>query len=158
MSNPYAPPGGPYPGPSHPAYPSPPAPPQQAWPPQQPLGYAPPARGGLAIAAVVMSGLALLGVIGMGVFMVVGVAMGPSWALQGSITAINGEVAAAALERELTAVIEDDGGWVDALTCPATSPVSQGSVTVCHGEVDGFDWTGIVVFEDRDGSFTLTQP
>ena len=26
------------------------------------------------------------------------------------------------------------------------------------GEVDGFDWTGIVVFEDRDGSFTLTQP
>ena len=158
MSNPYAPPGAPYPGPSHPAYPSPQAPPQQAWPSQPPLGHAPPARDGLAIAAVVMSGLALLGVVVMGIFMVVGVAMGPSWALQGSVTAINGEVAAAALERELTAVIEDDGGAVDALTCPATSPVSQGSVTVCHGEVDGFDWTGIVVFEDRDGSFTLTQP
>jgi hypothetical protein len=105
-----------------------------------------------------MSGLALLGVIGMGIFIAVGVAMGPSWALKGSIPATNGQVAGVALERALAAVIEEDGGWVDTLSCPATSPVGQGSVTVCHGEVDGFEWTGIVVFEDPDGAFTLTQP
>jgi hypothetical protein len=35
--------------------------------------------------------------------------------------------------------------------------VDQGAVTVCHGQVDGWDWTGIVYFEDVGGAFTLVQ-
>jgi len=120
------------------------------------MGYLPPRPGnGLAIAAVVMSGLALLGVLGFGLFMGVGMATAPSLVLQGDVTPTGTTVAGTELESALTRAVEDDGGQVDEISCPDTSAVGQGLVTVCHGSVDGFDWTGVVVFEDESGTFIV---
>jgi hypothetical protein len=121
------------------------------------MGYPPPRQGnGLAIAAVVMSGLALLGVLGIALFMGVGIAIAPSSVLQGDVTPTGTTVAGTELESALTTAVEDDGGQVDEISCPDTSAVGQGLVTVCHGSIDGFDWTGVVVFEDATGTFIVT--
>jgi hypothetical protein len=124
------------------------------------LGQPPPRGGrGLAITAIVLSSLALLGVLGLGGFLVVGMVSGAGmpYALNGSITVVDKGVQGPDLEAELRRIVEDDGGFVDQVECPQRSQVGQGLVTVCHGSVDGYDWTGVVVFEDDDGSFILTE-
>jgi hypothetical protein len=126
------------------------------WTPQ-PIAPAPRQGNGLAITAVVLSGLALLGVLGLAAFMAVGTAMAPSWVLAGHVTVVAGSVEGAELEQALTSVIEDDGSFVGEIVCPASSPVGQGLVSVCHGSVDDWDWTGVVVFEDDSGSFIVNQ-
>ena len=138
----------PYP-PAHPAAPQ--------WAPPQPY-QAPPKQGNArAITAVVLSGLALAGVIVLGAMVAFGPAMGPSWVLQGEAPVRGGTVGAAQLERTLRDLMEDDGSAVDEISCPESSTVDQGLVTVCHGSVDGWDWTGVGVFEDPEGTFTLNQ-
>ena len=112
---------------------------------------------GLAITAVILSGLALVGVLALAVFLFVGPGSGSGLVLTGEVTPVDSGVVAGSLEKELTRVIEDDGGSVDELHCPERSQVGQGLVTVCHGSVDGLDWTGIVVFEEADGRFVLTE-
>lgn len=124
--------------------------------PHQPFGPAPKGGNGLAVAAVVMSGLALLGVLAIAAFIAVGVASGGGGALSGAVTVVDKGASYSDLQRSITAAIEDDGGSVDEVVCPERSQVGQGLVTVCHGSVDGFDWTGVVVFEDDEGTFTLT--
>jgi hypothetical protein len=137
----------------HPGGPSP------YWQAPMPVAYQPaPQRNGLAIAAIVMSGLALVGVFAVVAFIGIGVASGPPGVLSGTVTPIGKTVVASELERSLTGVIEDDGGTVDQITCPDSSAVGQGLVTVCHGSVDGYDdWTGLVVFEDEKGSYILDE-
>jgi hypothetical protein len=137
------------------AYGSYPAP-VPAWQHPQPM-YEPRRRDGLAIAAVIMAALALLGVLGLGIATFVGSELAPSWVLTGDVQPVNGSTTASALQHELTRLLEDDGSFVDDVTCPDSSPVDQGAVTVCHGQVDGWDWTGIVYFEDGGGAFTLVQ-
>lgn len=168
--------GGPQPGapaPSAPSHGQPPAaayggpsparPQGQYWappPPSMPQGYAaPPKRGNaLAITAVVLSALALLVALGVGVaILVIGGSSGPGGALSGQVTPVGGAVASNDLQAELTKIITDDGGSVDTITCPTRSPIGQGLVTVCKGSVDGYDWTGIVVFEDAEGTFVLNE-
>jgi hypothetical protein len=160
MSSSFPPPG------TNAAYPAPAAPEgqpnpwgtAQQWQSPMPMGYQPPRqRNGLAIAAIVMSGLALLGVLGIAVVMGLAVAAGPSYVLQGQVDPIGKTVTGQALSSSLTKVIEDDGGQVDEVTCPDSSAVGQGLVTVCHGSVDGSDWTGVVVFEDESGTFILDE-
>ncbi|HEV7147417.1 MAG TPA: DUF4333 domain-containing protein, partial [Pedococcus sp.] len=174
MSEPFTPPGvqptpgvGSQPAPHerHPAaaYPMAPTPAGQSWgPPQHPLppqGYLPPSRrgNGLAITAVVLSAVALLVAIVTAVFVVAGISGGPSPALSGRVTPTGTSVAGSDLQTELKRVITDDGGSVDTITCPDRSQVGQGLVTVCKGSVDGFDWTGIVVFEDDAGTFVINE-
>jgi hypothetical protein len=137
------------------------APPQgQYWAPTPPpQGYAAPAKrgNGLAITAVVLSALALLVAIGVAIMMVGSSAGGPTGALSGQVTPVDKAVASNDLQAELTKIITDDGGSVDTITCPARSQIGQGLVTVCKGSVDGYDWTGIVVFEDAEGTFVLNE-
>ena len=173
-SNPFGPPG-------HQSQPQPPpqSPPQslpqnpQAWAPVQQTGYAAPAPAtgphppftpapkggnGLAITAILLSGLALLGVLAMAVFFFVGPMMaGGGYVLTGEVTVVDKGASYSDLQDALVAAIEDDGGSVDEIVCPERSQVGQGLVTVCHGSVDGFDWTGVVVFEDDEGSFIVTE-
>ena len=126
------------------------------WAPQ-PFAHAPKGGNGLAITAIVMSGLALLSVLAMATFIFVGSGGSGGWVLSGKVTVVDKGVADLALQDALMAAIEDDGGTVDDLECPLRSQVGQGLVTVCHGSVDGWDWTGVVVFEDDDGTFIVTE-
>lgn len=156
MSTAFTPPGGttpPYPpyAAGHAAHPSGPP----SWP-AQPM-YQPAQRNGLAVAAVVMAALSLLGVLGLVLAMVFGPELGPSWVLQGEVLPVNSRTSGEALERELTSLMEDDGSAVQEVACPESAPVAQGEVTVCHGSVDDWDWTGVVHFEDDAGTFTLLQ-
>jgi hypothetical protein len=163
-SNPFAPPGQqPAPSPQDPqawapvqhreyAVPAPPA------APHQPLAPAPRGGNGLAITAIVLSGLALLSVLAMAAFLVIGSATGGgSSALTGEVTVVDKGASHSDLQAALVSAIEDDGGSVDEIVCPDRSQVGQGLVTVCHGSVDGFDWTGVVVFEDDKGTFIVTE-
>lgn len=169
-SNPFAPPGHqPQPQPQHQAAPQDP----QAWAPVQQTGYAAPlppgapqqgfapapkAGNGLALTAIVLSGLALLGVLAMAAFFFVGPFMGGgSYVLAGEVTVVDKGASHSDLQESLVTAIEDDGGSVDEIVCPERSQVGQGLVTVCHGSVDGFDWTGVVVFEDDEGTFIVTE-
>ncbi|GAA4712710.1 hypothetical protein GCM10025782_06000 [Pedococcus ginsenosidimutans] len=150
------PPYAPLAGPGHPyPYPAP----GQVWNQagQQPFGAPPRQRNGLAVTAIVMSAVALLASLGVVAFIAVGVAGGGSGVLTGQVAPAGGAVSSGVLVPALTTVIEDDGGSVEQVSCPDSSAVGQGLVTVCHGSVDGFDWTGIVVFEDSSGTFTLQE-
>lgn len=163
-SNPFAPPG---------HQPSPPPQSPQAWAPvqqpayaapvpsaapHQPFAPAPKGGNGLAITAIVLSGLALLSVLAMAAFLILGPLMGGGhYVLYGEVAASGGAVTDVVLQDALNSALEDEGSTVDELTCPGESKVGQGLVTVCHGSVDGFDWTGIVVFEDADGTFVVTE-
>ena len=126
--------------------------------PHQPFVPAPKGGNGLAITAIVLSGLALLGVLAMAAFFFVAATAGSGgYVLSGEVTVIDKGASDGDLQQSLITAIEDDGGSVDELSCPLRSQVGQGLVTVCHGSVDGFDWTGVVVFEDDKGSFIVTE-
>ena len=123
-----------------------------------PYGAPPRQRNGLAIAAIAISVVSLLASLGVVGFIAVSTsAAGPSWVLQGEVRPAGSAVSAADLESALTKLVEDDGGSVDEIVCPGSSAVGQGLVAVCHGSVDGFDWTGLVVFEDESGTSTVNQ-
>lgn len=51
----------------------------------------------------------------------------------------------------------DEYGVAHDLDCPDTPAVSVSSVIACHGEVDGYEWTGVVVFEDDSGAFVVLE-
>lgn len=133
--------------------------PGQGW--NQPVlpayGAPPRQRNGLAVAAIAISVVALLATLGMAAFIAVGTMAGPSWVLSGEVRPTGSSVSAADLESALTTLIEDDGSAVGEIVCPGSSAVGQGLVAVCHGSVDDVDWTGIVVFEDESGTFTVNQ-
>lgn len=159
-SNPYGPP----PFPQQPVAPStrqqyPTPAPGQAWnqAPYAPQAIPPRQRNGLAVAAIAISVVALLASIGAVVFIAAGTFAGGPAALTGTVQPVGAAVTGDELVSRLTKVIEDDGGSVGEITCPASSAVGQGLVTVCHGSVDDFDWTGVVVFEDASGTFTLQE-
>ena len=44
-----------------------------------------------------------------------------------------------------------------AVSCPDTASVSVSTVVVCSGEVDGFLWTGVVLFETVEGTFVVLE-
>lgn len=165
MSHPSNPYGPPQPQPAqlvHPAQAAQPYPypaPGQVWsqPVMPPYGAPPRQRNGLAIAAIAISVVSLLASLGVVGFIAVSSAAGPSWVLQGEVRPAGSAVSAADLESALTKLVEDDGGSVDEIVCPGSSAVGQGLVAVCHGSVDGFDWTGLVVSEDESGTFTVNQ-
>lgn len=126
--------------------------------PPQPYTPAPRGGNGLAVTAIVLSGLALLSVLAMAAFLFLGpLGGGAHYVLYGEVHTTGGVATDADLQDAITAALEDEGSSAEDLTCPGESKVGQGLVTVCHGSVDGFDWTGIVVFEDEDGTFVVTE-
>ena len=44
-----------------------------------------------------------------------------------------------------------------AVSCPDTASVTASTVVVCSGEVENFQWTGVVFFEGREGSFVVLE-
>ena len=126
------------------------------WAPQ-PFAPAPKQGNGLAVTAIVLSGLALVSVLAMAAFIFLAPGGSGGWVLSGEVTPIDNGVTDVALRDSLVSLIEDDGGSVDEIECPPRSQVGQGLVTVCHGSVDGWAWTGVVVFEDDDGTFIVTE-
>jgi hypothetical protein len=118
-------------------------------------------RSGLAILSLLMSLLALLAVLGLAAWMVVtgaaplpGRTQGP---LTGRLAAVptNGALPGATLATAMTKRLEENGAAVSSLKCPETARIGQGVVTVCHGSIDGGAASVVVVFESRDGDFTL---
>ncbi|WP_392544007.1 hypothetical protein [Oryzobacter telluris] len=166
------PPAAPAPQPQYPAqYPP------QAWgPPPAYPGWAPPATDsesatalrsartalGWAIGAAVGAGLSLVLTL---LLLVsdIGAAAVPEDGYYGET--LRGEVVglpdgaplgADRLEHVLGNLFEDYGIDHD-VQCPDTAAVSVSTVVVCTGEVDGYEWTGVVVFEDTKGSFAVVE-
>jgi hypothetical protein len=44
-----------------------------------------------------------------------------------------------------------------AVSCPDTASVTASTVVVCSGDVEGLQWTGVVFFEGREGSFVVLE-
>ena len=58
--------------------------------------------------------------------------------------------------RELLA--EQDVSLRDiAISCPDTASVKASTVVVCSGDVEGFQWTGVVLFENSEGAFVVLE-
>jgi hypothetical protein len=55
----------------------------------------------------------------------------------------------------VSATLQRNGEEVSNVTCAETARLAQGVVTVCHGSSGGDPWGAVVVFENRDGQFTL---
>lgn len=111
----------------------------------------------LPVVSLVVSALALIGVVGLAA------ALGASGAFgAGGQAPLTGQLSSEpvgtlrgdALVRDLTGVINDDGGDVSDLRCPDTPSVQQGVVTVCHGTISGGAWAVAVFFDDSQGRFT----
>jgi hypothetical protein len=138
-------------------------PPQQYWQPSPPVARQ---KNGLAIAALVVASLALL--IGLGLSVALA-ADGLSFLAGGMPPAAGGlrgtapqvvsgqEYPGRHLENEITRVYFDDGLDVARMACPATPAVVADAVTICHGSVDGADWSFRVTFQDGLGHFTLDE-
>lgn len=61
------------------------------------------------------------------------------------------------LAYAIDALQRDWGYDMEDLSCPDTAAVSTSTVVVCTGSIDGFDWTGAVLFEDASGSFVVAE-
>ena len=151
----------------HPLQPQPavlqqePTPPQQ-WQPAPPVFRQ---SNWLAVTALVVAGIALLIGLGLSVaFAANGLTsfadgMPPTGGLAGTAPQVvsGQEYPGRQLENEITRLYFDDGLDVRQMSCPATSAVVADAVTVCHGMVDGADWSFRVTFEDGLGHFTLDE-
>jgi hypothetical protein len=127
-------------------------------------------RPGLVIAVIslIVSGLALLAVFGMALSTFGGPAgpaglVGPAGPdapmapLTGKVPGVSRSMSLSAdrLSSAVSVRMEDDGWFVDEVTCPATPKVAQGVVSVCHATMDDGEWAVIVYFEDEQGTYTL---
>ncbi|MFQ6171280.1 hypothetical protein ACK8HX_06705 [Oryzobacter sp. R7] len=61
------------------------------------------------------------------------------------------------LEKPLDDLLRDAGVSQVDIECPVTAAVTVSTVVVCRGTVDDYDWTGVVVFEDDEGSFAVIE-
>ncbi len=61
------------------------------------------------------------------------------------------------LADEVRRVIERDGGDVTSMTCESTPEVGPGAETTCDGEVDGWEESVSVTFDDERGHFSLIE-
>jgi hypothetical protein len=61
------------------------------------------------------------------------------------------------LERPLGDLLREQGAETVDLTCPGTASVTVSTAVVCTGDVDGYVWTGIVFFEDTEGTFVVLE-
>ncbi len=63
------------------------------------------------------------------------------------------------LVGRLRNLLADEGASLRdiAVSCPDTAAVTASTVVVCRGEVENFQWTGVVFFEDREGTFVVLE-
>ena len=115
---------------------------------------------GLAIVSLILSLLALLGVLAVAGWMFVSGTPLPGETkspLSGELQAVptNRTLEGARLAAAVSATVENNLGEVSNLSCPDIPRVAQGVVTICHGSISGDPWSVVVIFENRDGRFTL---
>lgn len=114
---------------------------------------------GWAIGAAVVSALALVGML----LALVVAGSGPAddysyEVLRGEVTGLSDGDALPGnrLEQVLGGALDDVGVDGD-VQCPDTRAVAASTVVVCSGDVDGYEWTGVVVFEDSSGRFAVLE-
>lgn len=61
------------------------------------------------------------------------------------------------LEASMTPVLLEWYFDVEDLSCPDTKAVTASTAVVCTGELDGLEWTGVVFFEDTEGSYVILE-
>jgi hypothetical protein len=109
---------------------------------------------GLAIAAIIMSSIALLAVLLVGLILLGGLAFTGS--ANGNVSlGAGGGLGGDSLEQAVRSAMTGTGSEVTAMDCPDTEKVDQGVVSVCHGTMDGSDWSFVVFFESAGGQFTV---
>ena len=156
---------------------APQAPPEQQWPGHAPYaapGWAAPAPEpesaravrtartalGWSIAAGVAAGLALVVA---AVAAVASIGGGPDddffyETMRGQVVGLptGGALSGDRLEHVIEGQLDEFAVGHD-IECPDTEAVSVSTVVVCRGEVDDYEWTGVVVFEDDSGSFAVVE-
>lgn len=70
-----------------------------------------------------------------------------------------GALAGPVLVGRLRNLLADEGVSLRdiAVSCPDTASVTASTVVVCSGEVESLQWTGVVLFEGREGSFVVLE-
>lgn len=68
-----------------------------------------------------------------------------------------GPLAGDLLEQPLTDLLAENGPDVQGLTCPDTALVTVSTAVVCTANTEDSIWTGIVYFEDTEGSFVVLE-
>lgn len=68
-----------------------------------------------------------------------------------------GPLAGDLLEQPLTDLLAENGPDVQGLTCPDTPLVTVSTAVVCTASTEDSIWTGIVYFEDTEGSFVVLE-
>ncbi|HYN68338.1 MAG TPA: hypothetical protein VES93_15750 [Ornithinibacter sp.] len=61
------------------------------------------------------------------------------------------------LEDAVVDLLRSVGSVDVGVTCPDTEAVTVSTAVVCTGDVDGSAWTGIVFFEDTQGTFVVLE-
>lgn len=144
-------------------------------------GYAPPAWGapdgrgasdadaalrkartalGWAIGATVGAALAML--LAVGALLLGGSAAADDYAyepLRGEIVGLpdGSTLSGDRLEHQLVDLLREVGAEDAEVSCPDTEAVTVSTAVVCTGDVDGYVWTGIVFFEDTEGTFVVVE-
>lgn len=119
---------------------------------------------GWAIGAAVGAGLALVGLLGVLVLNGSGIEGGAEddyvyETMRGEVVGLpeGSPLSGDRLERPIVDLLRGYGVEEAEVSCPDTPSVSVSTVVACTGEVDDYEWTGVVVFEDSQGSFAVVE-
>lgn len=117
---------------------------------------------GWAIGAAVAAGLALV----LGVVAVVTASAGGLFGGGGFFEPLRGRIdnltagsplSGTSVEDAVTRAQDEFGYYQEEISCPDTDSVSASTAIVCTGRLDGYQWTGIVFFEDDEGTFVVLE-
>jgi hypothetical protein len=61
------------------------------------------------------------------------------------------------LERPLVDLLRSYGDEDVEVSCPDTAAVTISTAVVCTGAIEGSPWTGVVFFEDTEGTFVVLE-
>jgi hypothetical protein len=61
------------------------------------------------------------------------------------------------LEHAIEKAFYDYDVTIEDLACPDTKAVAQSMAVVCTADIDGYDWSGVVFFEDSEGRFVILE-
>ena len=115
---------------------------------------------GWAIGAVVGAFLAML--LAVGALLATAASSGDDFSYEPLRSQVDGLTAGDALagdtlEGPLGALLREVGSSDISISCPDVAQVQVSTSVVCTGDIDGSAWTGIVFFEDAEGTFVVLE-
>ena len=114
---------------------------------------------GWAVGAAVGAFLAML--LAVGALLATAASSGDDFSyepLRSQVEVTEGEALAGdTLEGPLAALLREVGSSDVSISCPDVAEVRVSTSVVCTGDVDGSAWTGIVFFEDAEGTFVVLE-